>query len=90
LSGTKKKKKKKPSNEALKRRKERKLFEIEGQFEGQEMPTFAGISLNANWNFEEAKEGSLEQKEVTRQLKRGSLKIKAKKRGKSRKNPRLD
>ena len=47
----KKKKKKKANKEALQKKKERKRFELEGQFEGQEMPTFTGILLNDNMNF---------------------------------------
>jgi len=27
------------------------MFEIQGQFEGQEMPSFSGIMLNENMNF---------------------------------------
>ena len=47
----KKKKKKKANKEALQKKKERKRFELEGQIEGQEMPTFTGILLNDNMNF---------------------------------------
>ena len=49
---TKKKKKKKGvSNEVAKKRKERKMHEIEGQFDGLTVPSFTGMALNDNMNF---------------------------------------
>lgn len=46
------KKKKKKSNEDLQKQKERKIHNIEGQFEGLPMPSFSGLALTDNMNFE--------------------------------------
>ena len=49
------KKKKKKSNEELQKQKERKIHNIEGQFEGLPMPSFSGLALTDNMNFESTK-----------------------------------
>lgn len=51
----KKKRKKKQGKEGLKEKKEQKRFALEGQFKGMEMPSFAGVSLSDNMNFENTK-----------------------------------
>ena len=48
----KKKKKKKPkSKESKQRRKEEKMHNLEGQFEGMEMPSFTGVTIHDDVNF---------------------------------------
>ena len=48
----KKKKNKKRSKEALQKKKERKIHDVDGQFHGLSMPSFSGLALTSNSNFE--------------------------------------
>ena len=58
----KKKKKKKQSKDGLKEKKEQKRFALEGQFNGMEMPSFSGVTLSENMNFEpEAEQQKVEE-----------------------------
>ena len=52
------KKKKHKSNEGLQKQKERKIHDVEGQFEGLPMPNFSGIVLTDNLNFETSEQAN--------------------------------
>lgn len=52
------KKRKQGAAETMKKRKEKRAFELDGQFEGMEMPSFGGIAVNENMNFAPASEES--------------------------------
>ena len=66
----KKKKNKKRSKEALQKKKERKIHDVEGQFHGLSMPSFSGLALTSNSNFELSGQDSVKkgEKEVPYKL----------------------
>ena len=68
------KKRKNKSNEGLQKKKERKIHDVEGQFEGLPMPNFSGIVLTDNLNFEPSgqanKKGKSDKKHKIKKSKR--------------------
>ena len=74
---SKSKKRKKKSKEGLQKKKERKLHDVEGQFEGLPMPDFSGIALTNNMNFEASEKGNESEKSKKKSKKKNSKKLKS-------------
>ena len=64
------KKKKKKSNERLQMKKQRKIHDVEGQFEGLTMPNFSGLVLTDNMNFETSEQAKGKEKSKKHKIKK--------------------
>lgn len=73
-----KNKKKKHNKEGLQQKKQDKMFALEGQFQGLEMPSFSGVELTDNQNFATST-NEVEKNGTKRKAQDGDAKAKKKK-----------